>query len=165
MRTQRRPIGLLLDSDREVFIRELRERLAKRGIRVSKRAISGVATWNHASLRRFAQSHEMTLQDLLELIDLVYTMFFFPHGVRWRRSLPPLTGATPGQRLREIRQQRRILLENFAHRARLGLENLCRYENDRRSLVNAELRTVLALAIALECPLVEVYEQILGVSV
>lgn len=165
MQTKKRRTGLLLESDRDSFVHALRERLAKRGVQVSKRAISGIASWDYSRISKFATSRGIALQDLLELIDLVHMMFFFPSGVRWRKPLPALAGATPGQRLRELRQLRKIRLEDFAHRARLGLENLCRYENEKRSLIRAELRTLIAIACVLNCPLVDVYRGILGVSV
>jgi hypothetical protein len=59
----------------------------------------------------------------------------------------------------------KIRLNNFAQRARLGLENLCRYENDKRSLTSAELRTLIGIACVLDCPLVDVYREILGMLV
>lgn len=165
MRTKKRQIGLLLEGDRAFFIHALRERLAKRGVQVSEREISGIASWDYNRISRFAHSHGIPLQDLLELIDLVYMMFFSSNGVRWRKPLPSLAGATPGQRLCELRRLRKIRLNDFAQRARLGLENLCRYENDKRSLTSAELRTLIGIACVLDCPLVDVYREILGAAV
>lgn len=143
--------------EREQIVSAIHRRLHDRGYPVSKRALNSLLSWNWAQIQAFAREIRIDASELLMLIETeIHQVRAYP-----KRKLPTLHGETTGDRLRAARHLRQRNQQDFERIAGLGAENLSRYERDARNLRNAELRTIIGIAMTLECPLIDVYHHIL----
>lgn len=160
MPAKTRLTGPFSPQERNILIQAVYQELHRRQIPVSKRALNSLLSWNWTTLYSFTRDARIDAAKFIQIIDdAVSAIHAYP-----RRALPELQGETSGDRLRAARRHRQRTQHDVARIAGIGAENLSRYERDARSLRNAELRTLIGIAMTLECPLIDVYRRILQIA-